>query len=515
MRPSEPSSPVAAGDVLAGKYRVERVIGAGGMGVVVAARHLQLDQLVALKFVVQSVLDETMATERFLREARAAVKLKSEHVAKVMDVGTLENGAPFMVMEYLEGSDLSAVIEREAPLPVEMATDFLIQACEALSEAHAHGIVHRDLKPQNLFLTKGVGGAHLVKVLDFGISKIRQPAGAQNLTQTTTVMGSPLYMAPEQMRSARHVDHRTDIWALGVVLHEMLTKKLPFEAESMTELALKIVQDPLVPIEHLRPDLPPELAAVVHRCLEKDLNRRFADAGELAEALEPFAPAASRVIVDRARKVISGLQQTMGMAAGMLPSVQSVHPSGVGSGSVRAADPYGSIRNVPIREAASISSPTHKSPGTPEPWSDSRPGTLAGTKKGSALIGAAAGAAVLVLGLLAYRATLRPPPPADPAPPPAAARAVADPGPTPPVPPAPVPVPAATAERVPAPPPASAASAARTDTAQVAAATTAATTPARNPSAAAPRTPRSAPPHKPAATSSPKRDTNDDIPALR
>src|SRR5580704_14011169 len=218
MRSENNSAPVVEGDVLAGKYKVERLLGAGGMGVVVAARHLQLDQLVALKFVLPKALEDKSMTERFLREAKAAVRLKSEHVAKVLDVGTLDSGAPYIVMEYLEGTNLAEVIAIQAPLAADVACDYLIQACEALSEAHTLGIVHRDLKPQNLFLTKGVGGAPLVKVLDFGISKIKQPEGAHNLTQTATVIGSPLYMAPEQMRSARNADQRSDIWALGVVL---------------------------------------------------------------------------------------------------------------------------------------------------------------------------------------------------------------------------------------------------------------------------------------------------------
>ena len=361
MRDSQTSAPVVEGDVLAGKYRVERVLGAGGMGVVVAARHLQLDQLVALKFVLPSSLEDLLVTERFLREAKAAVRLKSEHVAKVLDVGTLETGAPYIVMEYLEGSDLAGVIAEQAPLAVEVACDYLIQACEALSEAHTLGIVHRDLKPQNLFLTKGVGGAPLVKVLDFGISKIAQPEGAHNLTQTATVIGSPLYMAPEQMRSARDVDARSDIWALGVVLYELLTGRGPFEAETMTDLAIKIVQDPFISVDQLRPDLPPELAAVVHKCLEKNPANRFADAGELASALEPFAPVASRVIADRARKVISANQKTMGMVASPLLRTD-------GSGPVRA-----------------VSSPTHKSPTSPE-WSDTKGKSGANQKVVAALL---------------------------------------------------------------------------------------------------------------------------------
>src|SRR5580692_1093404 len=220
------SAPVSEGDLLAGKYRVERVLGAGGMGIVVAARHEQLDQMVAIKFVRDEALDNEEAVQRFLREARAAVKLKSEHVARVLDVGKLDSGAPYMVMEYLEGNDLGHILTEQGPMEAAAATDWILQACEAVAEAHAAGIVHRDLKPENLFLTNTVGGTQKIKVLDFGVSKSMGGASGElsNLTRTRAMLGSPLYMAPEQMRSSRDVDARADIWALGVVLFQLLTQ---------------------------------------------------------------------------------------------------------------------------------------------------------------------------------------------------------------------------------------------------------------------------------------------------
>src|SRR5579859_754331 len=264
--PEPGAIPVKEGDLLAGKYRVERVLGVGGMGIVVAARHEQLEQRVAIKFVRDEALDNKEAVERFLREARAAVRLKSEHAAKVLDVGTLESGAPYMVMEFLEGSDLAAVLVERGPLPVEEAAEYVLQACEAVAEAHAAGIVHRDLKPQNLFLARTVGGAPRVKVLDFGVSKsLTQsgggpgPGGKGALTQTRSMLGSPLYMSPEQMRSSRDVDARSDVWAFGVVLFELLTRRWPFEAETMPELCLKVVSDPPQSLAELRPGLPPEI----------------------------------------------------------------------------------------------------------------------------------------------------------------------------------------------------------------------------------------------------------------
>jgi len=315
--------PVREGDLLAGKYRVERVLGVGGMGIVVAARHEQLEQRVAIKFVRDEALGNEEAVERFLREARSAVRLKSEHAARVLDVGTLESGAPYMVMEYLEGSDLSVVLEERGPLPVEEAADYIVQACEAVAEAHAAGIVHRDIKPQNLFLARTVGGAARIKVLDFGVAKSLVSSGGAAmgaLTQTRSMLGSPLYMSPEQMRSSRDVDARADVWALGVVLFELLTRRWPYEAESMPELCLKVVSDPPLSLASLRSDVSPEVVTIVERCLEKEPGKRFANAAELASALEPMVPAASRITVERARLAMG----TTGGKTGALASAPTL-----------------------------------------------------------------------------------------------------------------------------------------------------------------------------------------------
>ncbi len=332
------SAPVREGDLLAGKYRVERVLGAGGMGIVVAARHVELDQLVAIKFVRDEALDNEQGVQRFLREARAAVKLKSEHVARVLDVGKLESGAPYMVMEYLEGSDLGKVLAEQGPLPLDSAADWIMQACEAVAEAHAAGIVHRDLKPENLFLTRAVGGAPKVKVLDFGVSKAVQGSSGElsGLTRTRAMLGSPLYMSPEQMRSSRDVDSRADIWALGVVLFQLLTGRWPFEADTMPELCLKVVTDPPLSLAAFRPDVPQAMVAVVERCLAKDLTKRYAQAAELASALEPFVQPASRVLAERARRAIAGSLGIVGSGAvrSVPASTQLSGPSPV-SGSER------------------------------------------------------------------------------------------------------------------------------------------------------------------------------------
>ncbi|HEY1954999.1 MAG TPA: protein kinase [Polyangiaceae bacterium] len=281
--------PVHPGDVLSGKFRVERVLGVGGMGVVVAATHLQLGQLVALKFMLRQALQYPDNVARFEREARAAVRLRSDHVAKVTDVGRLDDGAPYMVMEFLEGEDLDRFARKNAPLLVQTAVDLLLQAAEAIAEAHSLGIVHRDLKPKNLFLTHRLNGEPLVKVLDFGVSKVIGGEGDFSLTATTQVLGSPSYMSPEQLRASRDVDQRTDIWALGAILYELLTGSVPFPATTLTQLTAMVISDPPRPIESLRQDVPTALRMVVLKCLEKRADDRYQSVADLAAALAPFA----------------------------------------------------------------------------------------------------------------------------------------------------------------------------------------------------------------------------------
>jgi serine/threonine-protein kinase len=295
------TAPVAAGDVLGGKYRVERVLGEGGMGVVVAATHMQLQERVALKFLLLSVSEGSELATRFLREAQAAFKIKSEHVARVTDVGTLESGVPYMVMEYLEGQDLEAIVKRTGPLPVPLSIEYLLQASEAIAEAHKAGIVHRDLKPANLFLTHRSDGSPCVKVLDFGISKVSaQGLGkGANLTRTAGIMGTPVYMSPEQLRSSRDVDARADIWSLGVILFELLTGRVPFAQESVAELCAAILTQPAPRLRSLREQVPEGVDAIVARCLKKDPEDRYANVGELARALAAFAPDHLRPSVDR------------------------------------------------------------------------------------------------------------------------------------------------------------------------------------------------------------------------
>jgi serine/threonine-protein kinase len=291
------------GTILAGKYRVDGVLGEGGMGIVVRAHHEVLHQQVALKFLTGAAATNGDAVERFLRDARAAVKIQSEHVARIIDVGTLDSGSPFMVMELLEGSDLSDVLRMRGPMHVAQAVDSVLQALDAIAEAHAIGIIHRDLKPSNLFLASRADGTDIIKVLDFGISKVTfagESSAQAALTATQQVMGSPLYMSPEQFRSAKKVDPRSDIWSLGVILYELLTGRPPFDGESMGEVFSAVLENEPASVRVARPDVPPGLEQVVMRCLRKPAKERFAHAGELARALAPFGSGRANKCVERA-----------------------------------------------------------------------------------------------------------------------------------------------------------------------------------------------------------------------
>jgi len=295
---------VYAGQILGGKYRVDRVLGAGGMGMVVAATHLQLDERIAIKFLLPEALRNPEAVARFGREAKAAVKIRGEHVARVIDVGTFENGAPYMVMEHLDGRDLSALIHEQGALSPTDAVDAVLQACEALAEAHALGIVHRDLKPANLFMVRRPDGTPCVKVLDFGISKLTAAGSDHSMTKTSAVMGSPLYMSPEQMTASRQVDARTDIWAIGVVLYELLTGRVPFSAETLPEICGLILTAVPPAVRDHAPGVPDGLQNVVRRCLEKDRERRFSNVSELAYALSPFGSRATSRSVERIARIL-------------------------------------------------------------------------------------------------------------------------------------------------------------------------------------------------------------------
>jgi len=281
------------GDLLAGKYRVERILGEGGMGVVVAAHHELLDQHVAVKLLYQDIADRE-AQSRLLLEARAAAKLQSEHVARVVDVDTGADGLPFIVMELLEGADLCQIADARGALPRWLVVDYVLQALEGLAHAHARAIIHRDLKPSNLFLSNRADGTQIIKILDFGISKSMEQDGSkipkrqQQLTGGRAVLGSPPYMSPEQVRSPKTVDHRTDVWSLGIVMYELLTNSMPFGGDQIQETFAQILEKQPQPIRQIVSGVPEGLEQVVMKCLAKNRDERFSDVGELARALVPY-----------------------------------------------------------------------------------------------------------------------------------------------------------------------------------------------------------------------------------
>jgi eukaryotic-like serine/threonine-protein kinase len=308
MNSPVPRQAVAAvGDVIAGKYRVESTLGTGGMGIVFAATHLDLERLVAVKVMRAEMGEHPGAVERLVLEAKLAARFRSEHVCKVLDVGTLSDGAPYIVMEYLEGADLATLLTEQGAFEVSTAIDFMMQACEALTEAHAAQIVHRDLKPENLFVARLMDGTPSIKVLDFGISKQVGGRGpSRNLTNPSAALGSPFYMAPEQMRAARDVDARADIWAMGTILFELLTAQQAFAGDTLPEVCANVMNIQPPRVCDLDPELPVALADAIERCLRKDPALRFNDIGELAAALAPFGSAKALASLERIERALTG-----------------------------------------------------------------------------------------------------------------------------------------------------------------------------------------------------------------
>ncbi len=279
---------VAAGQLLARKYRVDRVLGEGGMGLLVAATDLSRHDRVALKLMRPEALQSPELVERFRREAATAARLTSANVVRVRDVGQLEGGAPYLAMELLEGEDVAAILARCGPMPVTGAIDIILQTCDALAEAHAMGIVHRDVSPANVFVARTPAGP-VVKVLDFGVATAGPVGGnVSSMTRTGTVLGCPFYASPEQLQSSKHVDARSDLWSVGAVLYELLTGHPPYVADSLGGLLGAVMLTDPAKIRDTRPDVPPELEAVILRCLTRERDGRFASARELGLALAPF-----------------------------------------------------------------------------------------------------------------------------------------------------------------------------------------------------------------------------------
>jgi serine/threonine-protein kinase len=314
---------IPPGTVVLDKYRVVRTLGVGGMGVVVLAKHEALGNQVAIKFLLPQFSVVPDAARRFVREAQAASKIASEHIVRVFDTGTSVPYGPYIVMEYLEGTDLSRHVRARGGLPMEIAIDYAVQAALALGEAHVSGIVHRDVKPANLFVVERSDGSHCVKVLDFGISKVAEESSLE-VTKTSAILGSGLYMSPEQMKSAKNVDERTDIYALGISLFEMLARTQPFTAESFPDLVIKVNMEPPAELRSLRPDVPAELAAVIARAYARKPADRYQTMALFATALAPWAAPATHLYID---KVVRLDARRRGSSPSIPPDGGSVPPA--------------------------------------------------------------------------------------------------------------------------------------------------------------------------------------------
>jgi eukaryotic-like serine/threonine-protein kinase len=358
------------GDVLLEKYRLEKLLGEGGMGVVYAAHHELLGQRVAVKLIRPEYATQEDAVTRFLNEARAAARIENDHVARVLDVGILQGRLPYMVLEYLDGSDLAHVLHAGGRLPVADVADYLLQAIEAVAHAHAQGIIHRDLKPSNLFLARRPDGTRRLKVLDFGISKAlgATPGIAANVTRTNAMLGSPLYMSPEQLRDSKGVDQRCDIWAFGVIAYELLTGQPPFNGENAVALFAAIMESTPPTLASLRPDAA-ALDPIVLRCLRNRPADRFSSVTELGVALAPFGTAISTRALDNAKRILP-LSPTSTPSIGASSAVPSY-----------AATMPLSSPAVPSSSASSPAVASHATPSNPmqpvgastaDPWASSQ-----------------------------------------------------------------------------------------------------------------------------------------------
>ena len=304
------TTPFQSGEIIGGRYRIDRVIAEGGMAVIVAATHIELDETVAIKFLKHSFAVNPEIVGRFAREAKAAARIKSECTAAVHDVGISPERGPYIVMEFLEGEDFQRILEREGALPFPRAAELVVQGCVAIALAHANAIIHRDIKPANLFLLRGEHGSPRVKVLDFGVSKgklsVTTFGGAAALVSTQSIVGSPAYMAPEQLRGASDVDVTADIWSLGAVLYQLITGRIPFEANTVTDLYAKMLEAPPTPPIDLVPDVPPGLSEAIMRCFALAKADRWQSVAAFVVAIGPYAPRRARAAVDRIVAVSKG-----------------------------------------------------------------------------------------------------------------------------------------------------------------------------------------------------------------
>jgi len=346
---SVPFYPLNAGELVGGKYRISSKLGEGGMGVVFRATHIDLNCDVAIKVIRQELNQQPELIARLMQEARAAAQIRSEHVCRVLDVARLANGSPYVVMEYLQGRNLASVLDSRGRFSEPVAVDYLLQGCEAIAEAHRAGIVHRDLKPENLFLAEFPDGRRAIKVLDFGISKVTtswENLTGKSLTNPSSAMGSPHYMAPEQMTAASEVDARADIWALGAILHQLLTGQLAFDGDSLPAVCAAVLQSAPIPIREYLPELSPGLEAAISLCMVKDREQRLGSVAELARLIAAFGSSHAEQSAARIRRLLEEEPTTSrdDYANGTLMSPRQL------------PTPKTPLRTAPIETAAAVTS---------------------------------------------------------------------------------------------------------------------------------------------------------------
>jgi len=394
------SGPLPDRTILDARWRIDRMIAVGGMSTVHAAWDLAESRPVAIKILLDQAKGVADLVARFRRERRILALMTSVHVPRLLGDGHLDDGTPFLVMDYLQGSTLADLFDSWGPLPFGTAASYVVQACEAIAEAHSIGVVHRDLKPANLFVTTGASGFALVKVLDFGISK--SAIGARNgkdsnepsLTRATDVFGSPQYMSPEQLLSTRHVDHTTDIWSLGVLLYEMLTGSLPFEGTTVETVRAAVMTTRPAPMRERRPDIPDGLEAVVSRCLEKFVDDRIPTVEDLARALLPFAEPREPAEADLERIIAYGPPARLPMPSDLAVALDAIEAGNPGR------DPAASSAKLaPLAGRPVLLFGPFPDPEVPDPYVPRRK-IQAHERRRTRRVLAAAGAAGLAAGLI-------------------------------------------------------------------------------------------------------------------
>jgi eukaryotic-like serine/threonine-protein kinase len=401
MQPFAASPYPGPGDVVGESWRVEKILGEGGMGCVARAYHTVLHTPVALKFMNPQFMIFPGAVERFINEGKASGRIKNDHVVPVLDARKLPNGTPYLVMECLDGLDLADLLARDgAPgLPVERAVHFVAQILRGLQAAHALGIVHRDMKPSNCFVVEKDGEPDFVKILDFGISKVDQGGNAPALTRTNSTLGTPLYMSPEQAQRPRDVDARTDLYSTGAIFYELLVGRAPFFSEGieLLEVLIKLVTTEPPPVRSLRPDLSEELAAVIHKALARDPADRYQSALAMAEALAPFASAGTVHVIDRVRGYKAPARVSLLPPEGLPSSMQAFS---------QLDRPAGSASRLPAAEPSPLSDT--QLPGLPLP---ATPLGARGAARSPATPGAAAASDTIVLDDVSGTELMPPEPP--------------------------------------------------------------------------------------------------------